>query len=64
MAAARRAVLRPSGSCIQGGDLDGPWDLTATDQGSTATLYVTDTLHGIQAVGQAVQQAGLTGAGS
>lgn len=54
-------VLDPQGqvaSTIQGGQLDGPWDLTATDQGSSATLYVTNTLHGIQAVGQPVQQAG------
>ncbi len=54
-------VLTPQGqvaSTIQGGDLDGPWDLAAVDSGSSATLYLTNTLHGIGAAGQPVQRAG------
>jgi sugar lactone lactonase YvrE len=54
-------VLNPQGqvvSTIQGGDLDGPWDMTAVDNGSHATLYVTNTLHGVGAVGQPARNAG------
>jgi len=31
---------------IPGGDIDGPWDMTAVDNGSTATLFVTNVLNG------------------
>jgi len=54
-------ILDPQGQVagtIQGANIDGPWDMTAVDNGTSATLYVTNTLHGIGAVGQAVQQTG------
>lgn len=52
-------VLNPQGqvaSTIADANIDGPWDMTAVDNGSTATLYVTNVMHGIGAVGQPVQK--------
>jgi sugar lactone lactonase YvrE len=43
-------VLSPTGqvaSTITGSYLNGPWDETVQDNGSTATLFVTNTLNGI-----------------
>jgi hypothetical protein len=31
---------------ISGGDINGPWDMTASDNGTTATLFVTNVLNG------------------
>lgn len=31
---------------ISGGDINGPWDMTALDNGATATLFVTNVLNG------------------
>lgn len=42
-------VLNPDGQpveTISGGQVNGPWDMTAFDQGSTATLFVTNVLNG------------------
>jgi hypothetical protein len=42
-------ILNASGhviSTIKGGDINGPWDMTAVDHGSTATLFVTNVLNG------------------
>jgi hypothetical protein len=42
-------VIDPSGNpveTISGGPINGPWDMTALDQGSTATLFVTNVLNG------------------
>jgi hypothetical protein len=53
--------LSPSGGVvgtIAGANLDGPWDMATIDNGSTATLYVTNTLFGVGAPGQAVQDKG------
>ncbi len=33
-------------STIKGGDINGPWDMTAVDHGSTAVLFVTNVLNG------------------
>jgi hypothetical protein len=51
---------------ISGGDLNGPWDMTALDEGTTAVLFVTNVLNGtVAAAGQTVSggtvlQIGLT----
>jgi sugar lactone lactonase YvrE len=42
-------VLDPSGNVVKtisGGPINGPWDMTAVDAGSTATLFVTNVLNG------------------
>lgn len=42
-------VLNPDGQpveTISGGDINGPWDMTALDQGTMATLFVTNVLNG------------------
>jgi hypothetical protein len=42
-------VLNSSGKVVQtisGGPINGPWGMTALDQGSTATLFVTNVLNG------------------
>ena len=42
-------VLSPDGQpveTISGGQINGPWDMTADDQGSTATLFVSNVLNG------------------
>ena len=42
-------VLNPDGQpveTISGGDINGPWDMTAVDQGTMATLFVTNVLNG------------------
>ncbi len=36
---------------IKGGDINGPWDLTAVDRGSSAVLFVTNVLNGTVAAG-------------
>ena len=52
-AAAARAgaltVLNSAGQVVEtitAGDINGPWDMTAVDNGSTATLFVTNVLNG------------------
>jgi hypothetical protein len=42
-------VIDPSGNpveTISGDPINGPWDMTAVDEGSTATLFVTNVLNG------------------
>jgi len=42
-------VLNSSGQVVEtisGGDINGPWDMTALDMGSTAMLFVTNVLNG------------------
>lgn len=42
-------VLNGSGQVVEtlsGGDINGPWDMTALDMGSTAALFVTNVLNG------------------
>jgi hypothetical protein len=42
-------VINPSGRVVEtisGGSINGPWDMTAQDGGSTATLFVTNVLNG------------------
>jgi hypothetical protein len=42
-------VINPSGQAVQtisGAPINGPWDMTAMDNGSTATLFVTNVLNG------------------
>jgi hypothetical protein len=42
-------VLNSSGTVVEtlsGGDINGPWDMTALDLGSTAVLFVTNVLNG------------------
>jgi hypothetical protein len=53
-------VLNSSGHVVEtlhGGDINGPWDMTAVDNGSTATLFVTNVLNGtVAAKGKVVHQ--------
>ena len=45
-------VLNPDGQAVEtisGGQINGPWDMTADDQGSTATLFVSNVLNGTAA---------------
>ena len=42
-------VLNSSGAVVEtlsGGDINGPWDMTALDMGTTAVLFVTNVLNG------------------
>jgi hypothetical protein len=42
-------VINPSGQAVEtisGAPINGPWDMTAMDNGSTATLFVTNVLNG------------------
>jgi hypothetical protein len=42
-------ILNSSGQVVEtvhGGAINGPWDMTAVDKGSTATLFVTNVLNG------------------
>jgi hypothetical protein len=42
-------VINPSGEVVEtisGGPINGPWDMTALDGGSSATLFVTNVLNG------------------
>jgi hypothetical protein len=42
-------VINPSGQAVEtisGARINGPWDMTAIDSGSTATLFVTNVLNG------------------
>ena len=51
-------VLNSTGHVVEtisGGDINGPWDMTALDQGTTAILFVTNVLNGtVDANGQTV----------
>lgn len=53
-------VLNSSGKAVEtlsGGDINGPWDMTALDMGSTAMLFVANVLNGtVAAGGQTVNQ--------
>jgi hypothetical protein len=55
---------------ISGGDINGPWDMTALDQGTMATLFVTNVLNGTVAAspntidGGTVVRIGLSTAGA
>jgi hypothetical protein len=54
-------VLDSSGApveTISGGDINGPWDMTALDQGGTATLFVTNVLNGTVAASPNVVNGG------
>ena len=54
-------VLSPTGQMagtISGPYLDGPWDATVKDDGSTATLFVTNTLVGLNPTGTATVNQG------
>ena len=47
-------VLNPAGQVIEritATDINGPWDMTAVDHGSTAVLFVTNVLNGTVAAG-------------
>lgn len=47
-------VLNRAGKVVEtisGGDINGPWDMTALDLGSTAVLFVTNVLNGTVAAG-------------
>jgi hypothetical protein len=66
-------VLNPDGQpveTISGGDINGPWDMTALDQGTMATLFVTNVLNGTVAAspntvdGGTVVRIGLSTAGA
>lgn len=49
-------VIDPTGrpvETISGGPINGPWDMTALDNGSTASLFVTNVLNGTVAAGGA-----------
>jgi hypothetical protein len=49
-------VIDPSGrpvETISGGPINGPWDMTAADSGTTATLFVTNVLNGTVAASPA-----------
>jgi hypothetical protein len=53
--------LSPTGKVvgtIAGPKLDGPWDMATVDNGSTVTLFVTNTLFDVKAPGQAIQDKG------
>ncbi len=43
---------------IRGGEINGPWDMTALDQGSRATLFVTNVLNGTVAANGSVVNRG------
>ena len=51
-------VLNSTGHVVEtisGGDINGPWDMTALDEGTTAILFVTNVLNGtVDANGQTV----------
>lgn len=54
-------VLSPTGQMagtISGPYLDGPWDATVKDDGGTATLFVTNTLVGLNPAGTATTNQG------
>jgi hypothetical protein len=54
-------VLDSSGTpveTISGGPINGPWDMTALDQGTTATLFVTNVLNGTVAASPNVVNEG------
>jgi hypothetical protein len=53
-------VINPSGQpveTISGSPINGPWDMTASDNGSTATLFVSNVLNGtVKAHGKTVHR--------
>lgn len=54
-------VLNPDGQAVEtisGGAINGPWDMTADDQGSTATLFVSNVLNGTVAAGPGTVNGG------
>ncbi len=54
-------ILNASGvvvGTITGPKVDGPWDMATVDSGSTATLYVTNTLFGVKAAAPKVVNQG------
>jgi hypothetical protein len=54
-------ILNSSGHVVKtitASDINGPWDMTAIDQGETATLFVTNVLNGTVAAGGAVVNDG------
>jgi hypothetical protein len=54
-------ILNSDGAVVEtlkGGDIDGPWDMTAVDQDSTAVLFVTNVLNGTVAAGGKVVHGG------
>jgi hypothetical protein len=54
-------VLDSSGQVVEtfsGGDINGPWDMTALDMGTTAELFVTNVLNGTVAGGGGIVSGG------
>lgn len=54
-------VLNSSGQVVEtisGGDINGPWDMTALDMGTTAMLFVTNVLNGTVAGGGGIVSGG------
>jgi hypothetical protein len=54
-------ILDPNGhvvTTLAGGDINGPWDMTAVDQGRNAVLFVTNVLNSTVAAGGAVVDGG------
>jgi hypothetical protein len=54
-------VLNSSGQVVEtfsGGDINGPWDMTALDLGTTAMLFVTNVLNGTVAGGGGIVSGG------
>jgi hypothetical protein len=54
-------VLNSSGKVVEtisGGDINGPWDMTALDRGETAVLFVTNVLNGTVAANGGVVDNG------
>ena len=54
-------VLDSSGTAVEtisGGNINGPWDMTAVDAGTTATLFVTNVLNGTVAASPNVVNGG------
>jgi hypothetical protein len=54
-------VLDKTGNVVEtisGGPIDGPWDMTSVDEGSGATLFVTNVLNGTVASGETPTDGG------
>ncbi|MBV9473563.1 MAG: hypothetical protein JO206_11385 [Solirubrobacterales bacterium] len=54
-------ILNASGHVVKtlsGGDINGPWDMTAVDQGTSAVLFVTNVLNGTVGAGGMVVKHG------
>ena len=60
MTAGALTVLNANGKVVKtlkGGDINGPWDMTAVTHGNKATLFVTNVLNGtVKAAGKVVHR--------